>query len=617
MKRASFTAVCAILTGFAAVGCDSPSESNRTPPPVFVTAVDSLVPGAAATIRGRNMKQLRQLTIDGQSAAFVVVSDEEARIDVPQLRPCELDGRRVDLLINGAFATAATVRPLDVTRLDIGETRSFTSSQLSCVILPQAADDYVMAAASHATTPGSETVLQLRILGAQSYPATTSSMAAASAQAARAGVLRRHPAHVIAVPTVMVPAWAGFSFDDYAGATVGSVLRFVDWSHPAAHTAEHAAQLPTYEAIVLAINATQLVVVDSRVSNATALNGSAVRQRMQAAADIADRVMLDALRDVVRPDLQLPAGAGGRMVTTLVAMPGASGSVRIEDLQPRLGASNFYHALLSTALVEFTPETIARIMIHEAAHLADYEPWLRDPAEGRSSIGWYSEALAVSAEDAAARRATGALLKAQASESRWPAGVPRSGIAHSASPTAPTESPFGPPGTAAGAAGPGAYDRGARIVRYAQERLAGTGESLHQRIAARTPPRSSPLAQQAEAWSITAIAQAVGLSTRELLRNSMLADLTNDLVPAEAVQRWGLPQIAAWNHTLPVDRDYGITAGGRLLPRGTPATLAVSVPNGGYAYWYMPAAAVPTGVSLQGSNLMLREHHEVTVTRLR
>jgi hypothetical protein len=113
------------------------------------------------------------------------------------------------------------------------------------------------------------------------------------------------------------------------------------------------------------------------------------------------------------------------------------------------------------------------------------------------------------------------------------------------------------------------------------------------------------------------MAAVLGISTRELLRNSMLADLTNDLVPADAVERWNLPQIAAWDHRLAVDRDYGFTAGGRLLPRSAPFTLNVSVPAGGYAYWYLPAGGSAGGLSLQAVSSLIRDHHEVRITRLR
>jgi hypothetical protein len=611
-----WAAAVAVLVAIAA--CDSPTSSSRpSSPPVVVTSADSLVPGSAASIRGSNMRQLRTLAVDGRSTTFRIISDSVASFDVPELQPCDVDGRRVDITINNGFATTATLRPTGVLRLDTGESRALDVAQLACVMLPDAQEDYVLSVASFATTPLVEPVLELR--GRTAVAGTTSHATLASAFRAGDAAMHVHarPLDALARPVLAPASSSAFSFDEYATAGVGAVLRFVDWSNPASLTARTPDDLPTYQATVLAVTPTQLIVVDNRAPDLALLNTAAARQRMQAAADIAERVMLPALREVIRRDLVFPAGAGGRVVTTLVPMNGASGSIRVEELQPRVGASNFYHAVLSTELVGFTPETIARIMIHEAAHLADFEPWLRDASLGRSSIGWYSEALAVTAEDAAARLAAGNGVKARASESRWPAGVPRSGIAHSASPSAPLESTFGPPGSSPGAAGPGAYDRGARIVRYAQERLGGSGATLHQRLLADAPPRTAPLAQQVDAWSVGSIAAVLGISTRELLRNSMLADLTNDLVPADAVQRWGLPQIAAWDHTLPVDRDYRVTAGGRLLPRSAPFSLNVSVPAGGYAYWYLPAGSSAAGLSLQAIASLLREHHEVRITRLR
>jgi hypothetical protein len=608
-------AAVAVLVAFAA--CESPTSNARPSQPVVVTSVDSLVPGSAASIRGSNMRQLRTLAVDGRSTTFRILSDSVASFDVPELKPCDVDGRRVAITINNGVGTTATLRPPGVLRIEVGESRTLSAAALPCVMLPDAREDYVLSVASFATAAIVESVLELRGHSATAGAVSHATLAAAFRTGDYAAHVHARPLSALVQP-VLVPAnTGGFSFDEYAAVSVGAVLRFVDWSDPASLAARTPDELPWYEATVLAVTPTQLIVADNRAPDLASLNTAAVRQRLDAAAAIADRVMLPALREAVRRDLVFPSGAGGRVVTTLVPMNGASGSIRVEELQPRVGASNFYHTVLSTALVGFTPETIARIMIHEAAHLADFEAWLRDPAAGRSSVGWYSEALAVTAEDAAARLATGSVVKARASESHWPTGVPRSGIAHSASPTAPTESVFGPPGSSAGAAGPGAYDRGARIVRYAQERLGGSDATLHQRLAAAAPSRSAPLAQQVEAWSVGSMAAVLGISTRELLRNSMLADLTNDLVPADAVERWNLPQIAAWDHSLAVDRDYGFTAGGRLLPRSAPFTLNVSVPAGGYAYWYLPAGGSAGGLSLQAVSSLIRDHHEVRITRLR
>jgi hypothetical protein len=611
--------VLALAAGFTAA-CDSPSDPRReATPPLYVVSVDSLVPGGTATMRGANMRHLRQLAVDGHEAAFRIISDTEVSFDVPILRPCEVDGRRAEISINGSLGSSAVVRPADVIRLEVGESRVVQAADVACMKLPDGDEDFVFSVASFSAERLLEPVFRLRALSA-----TGAQPAAAALTAPHVPDLQVHAERLLQPPPAHALADAGgFSLDSYATALPGDVLRFVDWSSPAAALASAVEQLPTYTATVVVVTPGQLIVVDNRSHDAAGVLAAAARARLQAAAEIVDRVKLDALRAVIRPDLRMPEGAGGRMVTTLRPMNNTAGSIQVEELQPRLGASGFYHTVLNTSLVGFTPETIARIMIHEAAHLADFEGWLRDPAAGRSSVGWYSEAIAVAAEDAAARLAaaalgtTGASGKPRALEGRWPAGVPRSSIAHSASPGAPLESPFGMPGSAAGGAGPGAYDRGARILRYAQERLADSGQTLHQRLAAAAPPRSGPLNSLLDAWSVEAVAHTLGITPRELLRNSMLADLTNDLVPADAVRRWQLPQVGAWDHAPATDRDYGAAAGGRVIARLSGFTADVVVPSGGYAYWYVPAGTAGGGLTLHATGISLREDHEVRITRLR
>lgn len=627
--RARGGALLAVVVVVVAGACESPSSPRAQPiPPVYLVSADSLVPGSTATLRGNNMRQLRQVEVDGYNATFRVLGDTAAVVDVPHVRGCDIDGRRAEISINGSFGTSVPVRPATVLRLEVGESRVLTPAEAVCMQLPAAGEDYVLSVASLGTGRTLDAVFQLRKLHENPLAAgTVASAVFGGGQAARlrlaaagGGIdVAHHHAHDHAVLPAGGFAAAGAAqaaFDDYAGAAVGDVLRFVDWADPAASAALTPDELPTYTATVVAVTPGQLIVIDDRAPDAASFAVPAMRQRFQSAANMVDAVLLDALRAVIRPDLQLPGGAGGRMVTTLMPMNGSAGSIRTQDIQPRVGASDVYHVVLNTFLAGFTPETIARIMIHEAAHLADFEPWLRDPAAGRSSVGWYSEAMAVLVEDVAARLATGSPVKARASEARWPGGVPRSSIAHSASPTAPFESAFGPPGAPAGIAGLGAYDRGARIVRYAQDQLAGTGSTLHQRLAQQAPPRSGNFQQVLEAWSVEAMAGVLDMPVADLLRRSMLADLTNDLVPAEAVERWSLPQIPGWNHAPATDRDYAEFAGGRLIHRAGSFATAVNVPGGGYAYWFIPGGNA-AGLSLEATGIALGVDHEVRITRLR
>lgn len=329
--------------------------------------------------------------------------------------------------------------------------------------------------------------------------------------------------------------------------------------------------------------------------------------------------MLRALHAVVDPQLTLPDGAGGRMMNVIATMQ-ASGSVFIEDIMGVFGSSNMFTSRLSRSLARASSEEIARVVIHEAAHLADALPHYRDT--GPSSAGWYTEALAVSVEDMAARMGMGTAHQPDAWDLR--PDVPGSRIRLGPSPSAMVLSPWGPAGSPIGVSGLGAYDRGARILRYAQEKAGElsfdrAGTTLHQRMMAqsfRLPTGNFSQAdfeQMIRSWNVEALARTIGMTSQKLLEESMMADLTDDIVPAEAAVRFGLPQSTAWNQARPNGNPLPDT---HVMQRGGAFDQAVQVPAGGYAYWYIPAGG-GQGVSMQASGVGLTPHHQVRLTRLR
>lgn len=100
------------------------------------------------------------------------------------------------------------------------------------------------------------------------------------------------------------------------------------------------------------------------------------------------------------------------------------------------------------------------------------------------------------------------------------------------------------------------YDRGARILRYAINKFGSGGFALartfYQHLSERATPFENTMEsfnQWVKSWQIEAMAETLDVSVEQLLEESIIADLTDDLVPPDAVARYAIPQGAAWDHT--------------------------------------------------------------------
>lgn len=606
-----------------AVACDSPAEVEDVDPDavVVISSLSPLVPGQVVTATGSHLNAIARFTADGQLVHFTAQSAEHGTFQMPATRACDVDGRQVEVVANGQYRASGSLRLQGAMSLEIGESRILSAEDLSCMQINGAMEDYLLSVASFTPDHVTEDVMSLRSVGAQGGAAGVSGMVAPEMAARLMGALDNYDHHQTEVhPQVLANTGSDVSaqapFDDYANAQVGDVLEFVNWASPSVFTAETREDVPTYEGVVVAVTDGQLIVADLRQDNVERFSDPEVREKYHRAGEIVDAVGVRALRAVIDPALEIPAGAGGRVVTMIRPLGSdLGGGARASEISGNRWASNMYMTLLNSSTANGTPGGIAAIIIHEEAHLAD----IHNEIEGRGprSLGWYSEALAVSVEDMAARMAVGSEYEADFSRA-YDDGIPVSRIARSPSYSSMSHSPWG---TSPGALGTGAYDRGARIVRYVQSLLGQTGfqpsgQTLHQRLMARAADGSQATLEEAlRPWGIEALAEQAGMNVHTLLEASMMADLTDDLVPDAAIERFGIPQIASWDHTpdepgtyrdardAVVDRDQGLDAD-------------VSVPAGGYVYWYIPAED-GKGLSLQADNVNLQEHHQVRIIRLR
>jgi hypothetical protein len=627
-------ALSTLVLAFALGACDSllgpagksqPPGGGPVPPGFAITGLATpLVPGQTARLQGRLLLQhLRQLSVDGQDVAFAVLDDSTATFTTPVSTSCEVDGRSVPIVANDGRQLTGALYLDTAIRLEVGETRVLPAAGVPCIQLPADAADYLLTILSTTTAPIEEQVLSLRSVTAAGAAVAAGAAGApwssAAVQAALHGSARHAPDVGAQLAAGLAPAAVLQAYHDYGGIDVGEVVDFVDWNNPAVVHATHREDVPTVQVLILAVTDGHIVGVDTRVPGYEQFADPTMRTRVRQAAEISDRVALPAMRQVIDASLELPAGAGGRMVSILEVMPAStSGSISASELQPRAWAGDFFRIRLNESLVRngFRAETIAAIMIHEAAHLADALRTSRHPYDlaQAQSRGWFAEALAVAVEDVAAHLALGGAPQTPARPAFSTAGVPRADIAYSIGLTAHRFSPWGPPGSGSGAAGPGAYERGARIVRYAMERL-GDDHTLYQRLVARAHNDHNRFDEMLAAWSIDAIARELGTTAAAVLERSMFADLLDDLVPTAAVAQYNVPQTLKWDRTPQYDRGYDYHAPGHVIRRGTAFQAHVTVPGGGYAFWYLPGDG--QGLSLEATNVQLEPHHRVQLTRMR
>jgi hypothetical protein len=236
-----------------------------------------------------------------------------------------------------------------------------------------------------------------------------------------------------------------------------------------------------------------------------------------------------------------------------------------------------------------------------------------------SAAGWVIEAIAVAVEERAARMAVGQEDQVTPTQAQAD-GVPAMAM-RMPDGTSQLYSPWGPFGSGNSASSIGAYVRGARLVLYAMEQLGETRfvpaeRSLYQRLLAGSPQRGSSAAQLEAAWGIDAIAREVGMSPEDLMEQATIAELTDDLVDAQAASARALPQFRTWSNALNSRAELQQRVfPAHWLPLDAAKAADVSVPGGAHHHWYLITDS-GRGLSLGASRLSLQAHHRIRVTRL-
>lgn len=616
--------IVALWSAFQVAACDSPTAPDlgpqnpkapiQQPAPdtaIEVTGVSELVAGGTATIRGKNLDRLASLRVDGVDVTFQRMGSDSARFTVPAGVQCETDGRPVEIVANGELRVQGALRVEDAIRLEVGESRILSAQDLSCVQLAAGTEEYVLSVASFSAERIQDHVLRLRSAQAGG-PATNMSAAMRSPSSS----LNMVDAHVASVSNQMAASMnaqggpnALVPFDNYANAKVGDILTFVDWNNPKAHTATKREDVPTYEAVVVAATAGQLIVADRRMPNHAEFTTAEAHDRFQRAAELADVYGLRAIRRTVDPDVTVPNGAGGRVITIITPLSGIGGTILSNDMEDRNWSSNTFTALVNSTYLQAPAGVIAGTIIHETAHLADRATRLKGKS---TSAGWFTEALAVFTEDMAARMNAGTESPRAADYLTGTETSLGSRIARRASLNSETFSPWGDPGSSIGSSGLGSYDRGARLIRHVAEKLGLAGfhgtETLYQRLQAKAATyENDGLEAWVKSWGIESLAAEAGMTPQQLMEEAMIADLTDDLLPPSVVASYNLPQTSSWDR----GTSYDATAKNRI-EKSIAFDHDVTLPAGAFAYWYIQGKG---GLSFEGMNIDMQPHHQVRLIR--
>ena len=615
---------CAVT--YACVG-DGPTGSR--PPSVVLGAVTHLTPGETATLTGRNLSRITVLTVDGEPVALAPGSDTERTFPVPTLRPCETDGRPVQLLAVAARDTVRRTEPLQVrgtVSMQVGESRVLTRSDLEamkCLQFEAADHDYVVTALHTGieAVDRADTLLVFRTWTESATPAQALLPAPTSARVPTDLAAPHVHADRALLPTLTAPAAYQndpVPFDPrYATAQVGDTVRFVNWTPVMARYDNcflPRDQIPTYPVLVIAVSGSTVIGVDLRLPNAAAHLTSPTADVYRAAAAIVDPVLLPAMRATFDRAYQPPRGGGGRhwMIVTSVptALAGDGGTSLPQSYCPV--ASEMITSIYpgSQPPQAGNAPAVAGTYIHEYAHNA-YAITYTALRSGVTHGGWPSEAWPELAIDVAARLSLGQPVDArpEALDGTRPYSPL---VSHLWAGMLPSRSPWGPRGR---------YNHASSLLLYAREKRGDadyrTAPSLFSSYAASL--RTHPNDPDGEARAhLTNLASAVGMDPLALLDEWALAHATDDLVATEAARARGLPQLTSWSSAGWASRRAGAprhSAAAKTLSRTTNTRRALVAAPGSYDAVYLMAGQ---GKGLSLEVISVPEHPvRVRLTRLR
>ncbi|HEX8213288.1 MAG TPA: hypothetical protein VF584_24140 [Longimicrobium sp.] len=565
----------------------------------------TLVAGGEGIVTGINLDLLpSSITVDGHGVVATLRTAAEIRFAMPAKRPCEVDGRAVQIA-SGTASYGGRLTVPSVLRMHPGESRILGASDLAaCLEFPAGDQSFVITALNPSITEAPGVVPLFTVHTWTSAGAPSGNLSTGRAASAMSATSQQQPLLAITLGDDWYQTNPA-SFDPrYATASPGDTVAWVDFRSPQWYANgnvcdEPRSQVPTFNAVVAAQSASGRTVIayDARTAYPGTWNSEATRSRLTRLADIVERWTLPAVREVFDPAFEPIRGAGGRwwhIFRTGVAQPTVDQAGLPQSMCPHFSEVATTLGPDSPPTTEGQVEVLAGYLIHEYGHHADDVIAVRRWGNvfGRGAPGWgaIGESWAQMVQETAARLASGQATGAR--HDRLTTGVPYADFYGTGYGERPDLSPWG--------GGRGAYDHGTRLLMFLREQWGdaplGTNRTRFYQQALALPSYDFP-----------SLASLVGLDATTALDRWSLAEATDDLVAPDVAAARGLPQLRTW---VPQDREPPFQ-----VSRTVNATYPVAVARGSYAALYLFAAG-ELGVSVTITNVT-SVPKVVRVTRLR
>jgi hypothetical protein len=538
-------------------GCQNPAGGDKKPPVVQTPSISGavLTAGGVGILTGANLDQLpASLTVDGATVTWTSRTATEARFAMPAARPCEVDGRLIEIQA-GTLSHTGALKVASTIDLQVGESRVLSREQLAtlCLQLPAGTNRYVFTALNPSLvySPAPDTLFTVH--GWTGAGGSTASVAStvtprlgATALASRLG---QHAAlHNREYPRMRSSAGPITysenppSFDPrYATATVGDTVVWANLFFDPYGCQKPRSEVRTFPIVVVATSTSGKTVLayDARTTHSAGWRAAETRTRLTRAADMMERWALPAAREIMGDVFQPPRGAGGRWWHVFRSdVPGwTSDTVVGAPVSLCPNASE----MITTISHDLPPqndsqmEYLAGLLIHEYGHSADdvYEI-RRWSTLGEHGSSWAAhEAWAQTFQETAARLASNQPTAAR--YSGLVTGVPYADFYLNGYGEDPVQSLWAIIGNSRA----GVYDQGTRFLMFLREQwgdaaLGSTKERYYARV------------QAIPDYDIAAMTNLVGMDPTTALARWSLAEAIDDIVDPAVVTARGLPQIQTW-----------------------------------------------------------------------
>jgi predicted small lipoprotein YifL len=598
MKRAVRGPVALAFAAGVLAGCgkdgtggNPPGEKPVETPKAAITS-STLTAGGEGVLLGTALDRLpATLTVDGVAVTPTSRTATEVRFTMPGGRPCEVDGRTIQVQAGDVAHTGELVVPGAI-QLKPGESRVLNQADLSktCLQLPSGKNSYVLTALNLAMTRPwdlPDTLLTLRTwtgpaLDPNAPPAQMHAPAASLADAAHIEAHQRRP------PSALAAAAGPFYYSDnpvlldprLATAQTGDTLTWYDYGNPNTGCSGARDRMTKIPIEVVATSTSGKVVFAVYQSSRRLDQWRSPQQRewQRRIADIAEKWAVAGVREAMDPNFQPLKGAGGRWWH--IAVPGLDyytvlgnanypqqACPNVPEVPVTLGPDNPLTAASQLAQV-------AGVLIHEYGHHAEtvYEVRRWQTVGSPSTLTWpIFETWAQMVSEAAARVASGQPTAARTTTFTAENNLPWPTHHLYALGERPQLSIFGGgSGTISG----GNYFQAVRMLLYLRERwgdaaIGSTRERFYARV------------QGLPVQDMGSIAGLVGLTATQALDQWSLADATDDLVDPAVVASSGLPQIQSWVPASTLPRP------GLWVSRSRNGSSKLLVGRGNYAALYL------------------------------